>query len=244
VIGNDIFLTAEWRKLILANYSVDKELLLPYLPPFTVLDDWQGKYYISLVGFMFLNTKLRGYGVPFHGNFEEVNLRFYVKYYDGEQWKRGVVFIKEIVPKPAITLIANTIYGEKYQTLRMKHRWDIGVEQQEIAYAWKSKAWNEIKVNAAIKSEAIPVGSDAEFITEHYWGYTKIRPTQTSEYGVDHPRWETYPMINYEINVDFENNYGKDFAFLSNTKPNSVMLAEGSGIFVMKGKKLVAQKKP
>ncbi|MEJ5996001.1 DUF2071 domain-containing protein [Pedobacter sp. Du54] len=179
-----IFLTAEWRKLALANYSIDKEILLKYLPTFTELDDWNGKYYVSLVGFMFLNTKLLGIKVPFHDNFEEVNLRFYVKYNDNGVWKRGAVFIKEIVPMPAITLVANTIYKEKYQTCTMKHNWQLKEDQFEIAYSWKVKNWNTFTVVSATKSEAIKENSDEEFITEHYWGYTKINSYKSSEYEV------------------------------------------------------------
>jgi uncharacterized protein YqjF (DUF2071 family) len=238
MMGNDIFLTAEWRKLILANYAVDKELLLKYLPPFTELDDWQGQYFISLVGFMFVNTKLRGYGVPFHGNFEEVNLRIYVKYNDGAALKRGVVFIKEIVPKPAITFIANAIYGEKYQTLRMRHHWRVEDDQLKVSYAWKNRSWHDMNVVAGLKSTAIKAGSIEEFITEHYWGYTQIGANKTSEYGVDHPKWEVYPLQDYQINVDFETNYGKDFAFLNQQEPSSVILAEGSEVYVKKGRKL------
>lgn len=238
MIGNDIFLTAEWRKLILANYAVDKEVLLKYLPPFTELDDWQGKYYVSLVGFMFVNTRLKGFNVPFHGNFEEVNLRFYVKYKDNGDWKRGVVFVSEIVPKPAITFIANTIYKENYRTLPMKHSWLQNENQLSVEYAWRSKNWNSIFVKTLPNSQPILIDSEAEFITEHYWGYTKIGRNLTSEYGVEHPRWETYPIIDYKIDVDFERNYGRDFAFLAYAKPNSVMLAEGSEISVKKGKRL------
>lgn len=234
---NNVFLTAEWRKLALANYVVDKEILLKYLPPFTELDDWNGKYYVSLVGFMFLKTRLLGFKVPFHGSFEEVNLRFYVKYNDNGIWKRGAVFIKEIVPKQAITLVANTIYKEKYQTLPMKHSWLENENQLEISYAWKTKKWNTFSVISSTQSQEIPVGSDEEFITEHYWGYTKIGENKTSEYGVEHPRWEVYPLKEYHIDVDFEANYGKVFSFLNDRKPDSVMLAEGSAIRVMKGRK-------
>ena len=234
---NNIFLTAEWRKLALANYAIDKEILLEYLPPFTELDDWNGKHYVSLVGFMFLNTKLLGIKVPFHGSFEEVNLRFYVKYNDNGIWKRGAVFIKEIVPKPAITLVANTIYKEKYQTLPMKHTWVEHENQLEISYSWKMKKWNTFSVISSTESEIIPIHSDEEFITEHYWGYTKIGENRTSEYGVEHPRWEVYPIKEYHIDVDFEANYGKVFSFLNEKEPDSVMLAEGSAIRVMKGRK-------
>ncbi len=230
-----VFLTAEWRKLALANYAVDKEILAKYLPPFTELDDWNGKHYVSLVGFMFLNTKLRGIRIPFHSNFEEVNLRFYVKYNENGIWKRGVVFIKEIVPKPAITFVANTIYQEKYQTCRMKHNWLLEDDQFEISYSWKMETWNSFSVVSSSKSVAIVEDSDEEFITEHFWGYTKISKDKTSEYGVNHPWWEVYPIKSYQINVDFEKNYGTEFAFLNTKSPESVMLAEGSPIQVMKG---------
>src|SRR6478736_2670783 len=107
---NSTFLTAEWRKLAIANYVVDPKLLLPYLPYKTELDTWNGKCYVSLVGFRFVNTRLKGIPIPFHIHFEEVNLRFYVRYKDESGWKRGVTFIREIVPRPALTFIANNLY--------------------------------------------------------------------------------------------------------------------------------------
>ncbi len=235
---NSVFLSAEWRKLALANYEVDKKILQKYLPPFTELDDWQGKYYVSLVGFMFMDTKLKGFGIPFHINFEEVNLRFYVKYNDAGTWKRGVVFIKEIVPKPAITFVANTVYKENYQTLPMKHQWEESQDSLHVAYLWKTKIWNKFAVKTDLNSIDMAVGSEEEFITEHFWGYTKLAANLTSEYQVEHPRWQVYPVNEYEIDVDFGANYGEDFAFLSQSKPNSVMLAEGSPISVLKGTKL------
>ena len=112
------FLKAEWRKLVLINYAVDPALLKKYLPYKTELDFWNNTCYVSLVGFLFVNTKMLGLKIPFHVNFEEVNLRFYVKHLDKGEWKRGVIFLKEIVPKAAITIVANTLYGEHYQTDR------------------------------------------------------------------------------------------------------------------------------
>src|ERR1035437_4277113 len=99
------FLHAEWNNLVMANYVVPKELLSPFIPNNTELDYYKGNTFVSLVGFMFLNTRILGLSVPYHINFEEVNLRFYVKYNDRVKWKRGTVFIKEIVPKPAISFI-------------------------------------------------------------------------------------------------------------------------------------------
>lgn len=232
-----MFLTAEWRKLALAQYEVEKSVLEKYLPPNTVLDDWQGKYYVSLVGFMFLDVKLRGFRIPFHTNFEEVNLRFYVKYKDGLEWKRGAVFIQEIVPLPAITLVANTIYKEKYKTLSMKHLWAVQGNQLQVEYLWKTKEWNSFAVKTSSQAMEIPIGSEEEFITEHYWGYTKLGPNRTSEYGVQHPRWQVYPVESYIIKADFRENYGEDFANLNHVEPDSVILAEGSEISVMAGRK-------
>ena len=232
-----VFLTAEWRKLALAQYAVDKEILSKYIPPHTELDDWQGKYYVSLVGFMFVDVRLRGFNIPFHTNFEEVNLRFYVKFKDGDTWKRGVVFIKEFVPKPAITFVANTIYKENYQTFQMKHVWIEQEHQLEVDYRWKNRTWHNFSLISSSKAEEIRIGSEEEFITEHYWGYTKIGANKTSEYGVEHLRWQTYPVRDYKIDVDFGINYGNDFSFLNDAKPDSVFLAEGSEIRVLKGKK-------
>ena len=128
------FLKAEWRKLALANYAVDPSVLHRYVPAHTVLDSWNGTCYVSLVGFMFVNTRLLGFPIPFHRNFEEVNLRFYVRYQDKGEWKRGVVFIKEIVPRPALTFVANTIYKEHYQTLKMGHDWKDEPHCKKVAY--------------------------------------------------------------------------------------------------------------
>ena len=227
------FLNAEWRKLALANYEIDASILLPYLPYKTEIDTWNNRCYISLVGFMFKNTKMLGLKIPFHINFEEVNLRFYVRYNDRGEWKRGVVFIKEIVPKPAITFVANTLYKEHYETLPMKHSWDIGSKEQIITYEWRKKGvWQKFSVVTDKLQLPISTGSEAEFITEHYWGYSKIKKDKTFEYEVTHPKWKQYKVSDYKIAVDFGLTYGADFNFLNDLKPTSVMLAEGSEITV------------
>lgn len=227
------FLSAEWRKLAIANYVIDPEVLSPYLPYGTELDLWQDKCYVSLVGFMFLNTRLLGIPIPFHVNFEEVNLRFYVKRKEGDNWKRGVVFIKEIVPRPALSFVANTIYKEHYETWKMKHNWTETQEERSVEYQWRKKGpWHLFRVHAAREATPIDAGSEAEFITEHYWGYARVNEKQTNEYEVTHPRWEQYKVSHYEIQLDFGGVYGKRFDFLNLQEPSSVMLAEGSEITV------------
>ncbi|MEL7123992.1 MAG: DUF2071 domain-containing protein [Bacteroidota bacterium] len=227
------FLKAEWRKLALANYEVDPNILKPYLPAKTELDTWSDTHYVSLVGFMFVNTKMLGIRIPFHVNFEEVNLRFYVRYQDQNEWKRGVVFIKEIVPKPAITFVANTLYNEHYVTHKMGHLWEDKTDYKRVTYEWVTKGkLQSFSVETAVEAIPIEVGSEAEFITEHYWGYTKVNERKTFEYEVTHPRWDVYPVKKQEINVDYGLVYGDDFKFLNQLQPKSVMLAEGSEISV------------
>jgi len=232
------FITAEWRKLIMANYVIDPGLLKKYLPAKTELDTWNDNHYISLVGFMFLNTRLKGLPIPFHANFPEVNLRFYVKYRSGNEWKRGVVFINEFVPKPAISFIANRLFKEKYVTFPMKHKWEI-TDKKMIGYYWKKNdKWHKLEATASLDSFELKTGSKEEFITEHYWGYSLIDQNKTGEYKVEHPRWNIYPVEKYDIDCNFKDLYGNEFEFLDHSQPGSVFLAEGSQISVYSKKVL------
>lgn len=234
------FLTAEWRKLAIANYAVDPEILKVYIPAGTELDLWEGACYVSLIGFMFKNTRLMGFRIPFHSNFEEVNLRFYVRYKDQGTWKRGVVFIKEIVPKFALAFVANTLYNENYVATAMRHSWNETETDRTVTYDWKCKGkWQHIHLVAEKEMLDIPVGHEVEFITEHYWGYARCNDLKTNEYEVKHPRWGHYPVTNYAIDVDFGLNYGAEFAFLNQQQPVSLMLAEGSEISV-ESKKVIS----
>ncbi|MDV6170083.1 DUF2071 domain-containing protein [Flavobacterium sp. DG1-102-2] len=233
------FLDAQWRKLIMMNYAVDPELLKPYLPFETELDLWNGTCYVSLVGFMFKETKMLKMRIPFHVNFEEINLRFYVKYKDTDGYKRGVVFIKEIVPMPSLTMVANALYKENYETLPTRHLWEEKDDSLTVKYIWKKDGrWNIIKTVSESKPVDITEGSEEEFITEHFWGYTRINENVTSEYEVVHPRWQVYSIKDHSIRVNFKSTYGPDFAFMQNLKPVSVYLAEGSEILVKQGRKI------
>jgi uncharacterized protein YqjF (DUF2071 family) len=226
------FLTAEWRKLIMANYAIDTGLLSSYIPPGTEVDIWNDKCYISLVGFMFLNTKVYGIKVPFHINFPEVNLRFYVRRNIEKENKRGVVFIREIVPKRALAFVANTFFNERYVTLPMKYHWGIDENESHTRYEWKAAKWNRLEVKAGLQSQPIKKDSAEEFITEHYWGYTTLKKNRTGAYYVAHPKWEVYPVSSYMLDCDFGNLYGNRFEMLTNQEPESVFLAEGSEVIV------------
>lgn len=233
------FLTAQWNDLILINYVIDPKKLEKYVPIGTELDLWKGKCYISLIGFMFENVKVLGIKVPFHVNFEEVNLRFYVKRFENNEWKRGVVFVKEIVPKKAISIVANTLYNEHYSTLPMKHTRTEDTTSKFFKYEWKKdEKWNYISMKTNKTLLPIEENSEVEFITEHYFGYTKFNSTKTIEYEVTHPRWNQLEVLDSEIKVDFESIYGSDFSFLQDLTPTSVFFAKGSAITI-EGKKII-----
>ena len=239
MFGNK-FLDAHWQNLIMVNYEVSPEILKKYLPHKTELDFWNNRCYVSIVGFRFLETKVLGIKFPFHTNFDEINLRFYVRYNDNGKWKRGAVFIKEIVPKAMITTIANALYREKYATHPCKHEIQVTDNQRFVKYLWKSKSgWNHVEVKADLAAKPILAGSEEEFITEHYWGYAGYSTTKTNEYQVQHPRWNAHKVNDYDIKCNFEELYGAEFAFLKDATPSSVLLAEGSEVSIFKGKVII-----
>lgn len=226
------FLTARWEDLIMANYEVDPSLLAPRVPEGTELDLHEGKCFVSLVGFMFLDTRVMGFLIPFHVNFEEVNLRFYIKREVEGETRRAVCFVKEIVPRFAIASVARLMYGEPYECWNMGHR----RTESDVGYSWsKNRCTNELSVEIGENLGVPAEGSHGEFIIEHYWGYTK-RCSRVDEYKVEHPKWELFSVKNEKIDVDFAKTYGDEFGFLTEAKPHSILLAKGSEISVYKGK--------
>lgn len=235
------FLTAHWRYLAMLNYEIDPAVLQPFTPAGVELDTWNGKTFASMVGFLFLDTKVLGAAIPWHRNFEEVNLRFYVRRRDAQgDWRRGVVFVKEIVPKPAIAWTARLAYGERYVALPMRHRLASASDQSPdlVEYAWRfRRAWQRLGVRPSGRPQAIVDGSEEEFITEHYWGYASHRG-RTVEYQVEHPRWRVWQVNDRWFDCDVAGLYGPQFAEALAAAPSSAFLAEGSAVVVRRGERL------
>jgi len=217
------------------NYEVDPIILLPHLPPATELDTFNGKTLVSVVGFMFNDTKIFGLRWPFHTSFEEVNLRFYVKHFDGTSWKRGVVFFSEIVPRPIIATIANVLYRENYSFKPMMHAVSVAKDEIILTYKWKHrKKWNSIEVTADASLSDIRHGSEEEFIFEHYWGYNKYDQTTTIQYGVEHEMWQVHQVKEWKLHCDIASLYGAAFVPYLSADPSSVFLAKGSEVIIRK----------
>lgn len=235
------FLTARWESLVLMNFPCRREWLEPLVPAGTELDTWQGHTLVSLVGFLFRDTRLLGVPIPLHRTFEEVNLRFYVRRRgpDGA-WRRAVVFVRELVPRRAIAWTARWTYNEPYLAVPMTHtiRLDPG-RGGEVAYRWRH-AGEAFTLGARVSGAAQPLlpGSEAEFITEHYWGYTRQRDGGTVEYQVEHPPWQVWPATSAVFSGEATALYGADFAALLRQPPRSAFVAVGSEVRVHVGARI------
>lgn len=229
------FLTAEWRHLLMVNFEVNPGLLERRVPSGTRVDARDGVTYVSLVAFCFIDTRVFGLKVPWHHTFEEMNLRFYVQKERAGEVRRGVVFLKEIVPRRAIATIARVLYNEPYVALRMRHH--VAGKPPTVEYGWRfGGEWSSLAARA-VGPGAVPAsGSLEEFITEHYWGYTRQRDGGTLEYRVEHPRWIVWSA---EVSglPPLEQLYGEELA-AALTRPVSAFIADGSPVAVHLGTRL------
>lgn len=220
------------------NFVCPPGLLEPRVPPGTELDRWRDRVLVSLVGFMFRDTKVRGIPIPFHRTFEEVNLRFYVRRRAGNEIRRGVVFIRELVPRRAIAAVARWRYNEPYAAVPMDHEIDVTPERGgRVEYSWRV---DDDRFALRGRAGGRPVeprpATEAEFVTEHYWGYTEQRDGSTLEYRVEHPRWKAWSVEEGRASGPLERIYGGDFATVLEAPPRSAFLAPGSPVSVFEGR--------
>ncbi|MBM4067324.1 MAG: DUF2071 domain-containing protein [Planctomycetes bacterium] len=232
------FLTAEWRNLVMLNYEIDAARLLPFLPGGVEVDAWNGQYFISVVGFQFLRTRVLGVPVPFHCNFVEVNLRFYVRRRAHDGWRRGVVFVRELVPRWAIAFVARRVYNENYLSCRMSHEVRLPESGQTglVRYGWAGG--HAVMAEFSGLPESAPPGSEEEFITEHYWGYARQRDGGTVEYRVEHPSWRVWRATTARLEGNVPAFYGNGFQEALRQPPSSAFIADGSAILVQRGVRL------
>lgn len=216
-------------------------MLEPHVPPGTVLDTYKGKSYVSVVGLCFENTRVKGVPIPFHRDFEEVNLRFYVRRFTGDPataGRRGVVFIKEIVSSVAIATTARLAYNENYVVMEMGHRVEKvhGSERLSVTYRWRLRdKWNQLQVIAEPDAITPAPGSIEEFLTDHHWGYTRQRDGSCSEYQVEHPLWPVRRAAEYAFDCDIAAIYGEQFLSALSAPPTSAFVIDGSAIIVYEG---------
>lgn len=227
------FLTADWRALAMLNFEVEPSVLAPHVPAGTTLDAFQGRTLVSVVGFRFLKTRVLGLPIPFHRDFDEVNLRFYVRRAAPEGPRRGVVFVKEIVPRRAIAWTARLVYGENYVRHAMRH--DVRLPDR-AGYSWRSGGrWNRLDVAIRGEPELPARGSEEEFVADHEWGYTRRRGRPTLEYRVEHAPWRVWRAVDARLDADVATIYGPAFVPFLTARPASAFVADGSPVLVRRG---------
>src|SRR5579864_4628981 len=232
-----VFLSTEWRELLMLNYEIDPGLLQPFVPRGTELDSFEGKTYVSLVGLRFARTKLYGLiSVPFHTDFDEVNLRIYVRRREGSETRRGVMFIREIVSLPAVTFLARLAYAENYRTLPLRHSIDLTNSGGSIEYSWDLQRERFRLHGQTDGSPSVAVdGSLEQFISEHYWGYSRHRDGSSLEYHVAHEPWRIWRASNAALEGNGSALYGSDFGSVLSRPPRSAFISEGSAVSVFTG---------
>jgi uncharacterized protein YqjF (DUF2071 family) len=236
------FLTAKWLHLAMLNYAIDPAVLQPLVPVGTALDEWQGQTFVSMVGFLWADTRVMGVPIPFHRTFEEVNLRFYVRRQGPDGWRRGVVFIKELVPRWAVACVARTVYGEHFAAVQMRHTVDAAPDPasgtRTVSYGWRfGQADHELSIRVSGTPQVPAEGTAARFITDHTWGYTTRRRGGTTEYAVEHPTWQVSEANEARLDCDVERVYGSQYVEALQD-PASTFLAEGSPIRILRGRRL------
>lgn len=223
------FLTAEWLNIINLTYRVDPALLQPELPAGLTLDLREESAHVSLVAFEFTNTKIKGVKIPWHVNFPEINLRYYARCRE----KRGVVFLREFVPRYCIALTAQKLYNEPYQALAMTCQTANSAGILQIQHRLtKNKKRFSIELQAQLQPQTPPPTSVEHYFKEHDLGFGRNKSGQTLVYRVEHPVWEIYPVQNYQLQVDFGFLYGAKWKFLCDQHPLNVLLAKGSAVKV------------
>lgn len=239
-------LTAQWRNLVMLNYVVDPELLRPFVPCGTEIDFWNDQTFVSVVGFQFQQARWFGWRLPWQGSIDEINLRFYVRRKSGREWRRGVVFLKEIAPCLAISLVARWVYNEQYITLATRSVIESPVGTIDgpgsVSYLWKwDGRWNEVAATIRGRPCLPESSSEAEYIAEHYWAYTAQRDGSTLEHHVEHPPWLVWPAETCRFSGDIAKLYGLDFARVLNQTPTSAFVADGSAVSVHRAGRLTAK---
>ena len=229
------FLEAEWRHLLMAHYRVEHAILSPYVPAGTELDEWGGHVYVSLIGFRFLRTRVLGIGVPFHRNFDEINLRLYVRRRTDGEVRRGVVFVKEVVSTPGVALAANLTFNENYEVhaTRSNAPRVAGAVPGSLRYEWRSRSgWNRVSADLGDGPFVPAPGSREHFLVERPWGSTRQRDGGTVEYRVDHPPWRVWRTREASVQCHVRELYGAEFEHVLRPEPDLATIAEGSAVAV------------
>ncbi len=185
----------DWTDLMFHHFEVDSVELQKKVP--FELDLYEGKAYVSLVGFH--SSKLwldkcgkwtRYVNAPF-ATHDFLNLRTYVKH-GGEA---GIYFLTEFVNRKVSVLLGRMVYGLPY------HRGTIHYSHHLGENNWGSVKDCRAGVSLAYESGSpssgdlciCNTGTLEEFLCEKYTAYTSLNEN-TLVFRILHEPWKTIPM--------------------------------------------------
>jgi len=211
------------------DYAVDPAILRPLVPAGVALDRLDGRALVTVVGFRFLRTRVLGIAIPGHRDFDEVNLRFYVRREVDGEVRRGVTFVRELVPRLAIALVARAVFNEPYRAVPMRHH----VSAERRSYEWRAGGrWQHVAASTVGDSAVPAPESEGAFVTQRQWGYTRQRDGRTIEYEVRHPVWRVWAAESPSLAADVAGLWGAAFVPALSGPPLGALVAEGSAVTV------------
>jgi uncharacterized protein YqjF (DUF2071 family) len=224
------FLTARWENLLVVTYGVPDEVVAPYVPDGLSIDRLDGQVRVSFVAFDFARTRVYGLPIPGNVNFPEANLRFYVR--AGED--RGIIFIRELVSRPAVVAVARVRYNEPY--LRIPMHSDVrpvagNPDRLRVRHVLGS-ALSVVTAEVDRVGEVPGEESAGRWLTDQKFGFGRTRRGVVRQYRVEHALWPLHKVHSVDLDVDFAGLYGREWGFLTGAGPSHVTFAAGSDVAV------------
>jgi uncharacterized protein YqjF (DUF2071 family) len=188
---------------------------------------------LSLVAFHFADNRVLGVPIPFAREYDQINLRFYVRrrLEDGG-WRRGVVFLRELAPAKPVVAGARFVYGERYDcvpvTARVRPPGAAGTRGGRAVYRWRDRHQvHRLAVDFHGPAALPGPGSLEDFLTDRHFGYVSAERA-TREYRVDHPPWRVWPATDARLSHGIADAFGRRFERALDRAPLSAFVAEGS----------------
>jgi uncharacterized protein YqjF (DUF2071 family) len=215
------------------SFAVDPRALEPLVPAGTELDPWEDRTLVSLVAFQMTDNRLLGVPLPFARDYGQINLRFYVRRPADGAWRHGVVFLRELVPVPALVAGARLLYRESYErqpvSARIRSPGTDGDRPGRAVYRWRRHDQLHRLAVDFMPPLALPEeGTLERFLVERHWGYVTVNEGATREYRVDHPAWRIWPAQAARLSPATAASFGGRFERALAGEAVSAFVAEGS----------------
>lgn len=223
------FLTARWRHLLFVTFETPETLLTPLVPAGCQLDRWTGRTYVSLVALRMERVRMRGLAVPGLTAYPQVNLRSYLRH----AGQPAVCFVQELVPSRLLAAVARWRYGEPFAAgcVEASVTSDAGGSTVEYRFGI-DRPHNRLSVRGSLDTAVPGAATFEHWVKERVQGCRAGRDGRLRTFDVTHPWWALHRVESATCDVDFAALYGRDWAFLADARPASVLYAVGSDVRV------------